>query len=260
MKPKYLAILLVLASEDVPNQSVFRKNQESSKPLYPFMRSIYESYMFEHPDIKVLFVYGAGTTFERKDYDLVYDDIPENYYPGMIAKTMTAIEHIDNTYDYDYLIRTNLSTFWDFNNLANTLHTLPTNNCMAGTHVVMKDIADNPLNYVAGYDMIISRDLIKKIIPFKSEIIADKVFCDMEDLAICNGVNNYTEFSMENNFVNNPASQMGMYPFTEETYSIRRTHQQRKQLNHFRVKNNTDRRIDKQILERLLLEIYGKTL
>ena len=260
MNSKYRAILLVLASEDVPSESVFRKRNEDSKPLYPFMRSIYESYMFEHPDIKVLFVYGAGTSFARQEYDLVYDDIPENYYPGMIAKTLTAMEHIDNTYDYDYLIRTNLSTFWDFKKLVDKLDTLPIKNCMAGTRVLMKDSAGNDLDYVAGFDMIISRDIIKQIIPFKAEIIADKVWCNMEDLALCNAAARYTNFKMSENFVSNNAALMGMHPFVEHTYILRIKHQQRNNLNHFRVKNNTDRQLDKQILERLLLEIYEKTL
>jgi len=260
MTKHYKAILLVLASEDVPIESTFRKANEECKPLYPFMRSIYQSYMFSHPDIKVLFVYGAGTSFNRQEYDLVYDDIPENYYPGMIAKTLAAMEHIDQTYNYDYLIRTNLSTFWDFNKLIDKLNLLPFTNCMAGTQVLMKDEAGNELNYVSGFDMIISRDLIKKIIPFKSEIIADKVWQNLEDLAICNAVNRYSNFSMDTNFVKNNAALMGMCPFDEDHYNIRLRDQQAKNLNHFRVKNRTDRRIDKQILKRLLLYVYDKTL
>ena len=114
MKKHYKAVILVLASDN--------------SPIYQEFRKIYQRYLNECPDVKVLLVYGAGTLFERQEYDLVYDDIVENYYPGMITKTLRAMEHIDQTYDYDFLIRTNLSTFWDFTRLLKRFNNLLTTN------------------------------------------------------------------------------------------------------------------------------------
>ena len=152
---KYKAIILVLASED--NERV----PESLRPFYPYLKKAYESYMFEHPDIKVLFVYGGGTTFERKEHDLVYDHVPETYHPGMLTKTLYAIEYIHNNFEYDYIIRTNLSQFWIFHRLVNRLDKLPKEKCVTGTHVTIryKDSDRIYLQYTAGYDLHISRDL-----------------------------------------------------------------------------------------------------
>jgi hypothetical protein len=268
MKKHYKAILLVLASEDVPIESVFQKAQKDSWPLYPFMKSVYEAYMFEHSDIKVLFVYGAGTTFDKHNYDLVYEDIPEKYYPGMLAKTIRAIEHIDTNYSYDYLIRTNLSTFWDFNRLVEHLNILP-DSCISGTRIVIKDKA---LDYVAGFDLLISKDIVKKILPFSNEILQSKVYLDLEDVALNAAIKKYAEVSMDSHFVSNTASFMSMIPspqeakngmlteFSEQKYLAIRDHQLANNLNHFRIKNYTNRSVDKQVLSRLLLDIYEKAL
>jgi hypothetical protein len=268
MKKHYKTILLVLASEDVPIESVFQKAQKDAWPLYPFMKSVYEAYMFQHPDIKVLFVYGAGTTFAKQDYDLIYEDIPEKYYPGMLAKTMRAFEHIDSTYSYDYLIRTNLSTFWDFDRLVEHLNTLPPS-CISGTRILIKD---KSLDYVAGFDLLISSDIVKKILPFSNEILQSKVYLNLEDIALNAAIKKYAEVSMDSHFVPNTSSFISMIPssqeakngmlteFSEQKYLSIRDHQIANNLNHFRIKTYTNRSIDKQVLSRLLLDIYEKAL
>lgn len=197
---KYKAIILVLASED--NERV----PDSLRPFYPVLKKAYESYMFEHPDIKVLFVYGGATSFERKDYDLVYDHVPETYHPGMLTKTLLAIDHIHKNYEYDYIIRTNLSQFWIFDRLVKRLNLLPKEKCVTGTQITIryKDSDRIYLQYTAGYDLHISRDLIPCLIDNREEIIKSKSLWNMEDHAICQALELYTgikhnEFGLDNN-------------------------------------------------------------
>lgn len=98
----YRAIILILAS----NNNIVDKNG----------RSIWKKYMNIDPSIKVFFVYGKLNN-ELVDYDptcdLIYNDVNESY-PVFIHKTIKAMETIHTLFTYDFFIRTNLSTFWDF--------------------------------------------------------------------------------------------------------------------------------------------------
>lgn len=144
-KPWYRAIILVLAS--------------SNDVLYDYFKKVYLAYKDCNPYIKVFFVYGSGTTFERQEHDLVYDWVKESVTPPYPStKVINALEYIDNNYNYDYLIRTNLSTFWDFNSLLTRLDTLPSKRCLSGR------IGYIPPEFVVGTGMIISSDLIPEII------------------------------------------------------------------------------------------------
>ena len=53
---------------------------------------------------------------------------------------------------------------------------------------------------------------------------------------------------------------MSINPFTESGYQVRIKYMQERNIDHYRVKNREDRNLDKMILKRLLLEVYGKTL
>jgi hypothetical protein len=148
----YRAVILILAS----NNNNIDKNG----------RDIWKQYMNNDPTIKVFFVYGKLNN-ELNDYDascdLIYHDINESYPPSII-KTFNAIVKIDSLVKYDFFIRTNLSTFWDFNKLQLHLNELPTSNCYSGYKID---------NYVSGTDIIMTPDIIKEIIKDKDKINHD---------------------------------------------------------------------------------------
>ena len=146
----YRAVLLVLAS--------------NNNEIYKNCRKIWKLYMNIDPTIKVYFVYGRLSE-PLNDYDsesdLVFNDIPETY-PVYIKKTIEAIKIIDSNITYDFFIRTNLTTFWDFKKLHIHLNELPTKNCYSG---------DGPLPdyrsrsfYLSGTDTIITPEMIKSMI------------------------------------------------------------------------------------------------
>ena len=120
-KPYIRTIILIIASNG-------NKTFENG-------RKIWKKYMNVNPNIKVFFVYGK---LERPlqdvnmEHDLIYPEIEENY-PLLIKKNMKAMKDIQSNYNYTYLIRTNLSTFWDFFNLEKHLNSLPPHNCYSGT-------------------------------------------------------------------------------------------------------------------------------
>jgi len=262
MKEKYKAILLVLSSEDVENtRYVIKRLTPEWKPLYPFFKKIYEQYMYENPEILVLFVYGADTTFEKKNYDLTYESVFENDYPGMVTKTLYAMRDITEKYDYDFLIRTNLSTFWDLKKLGQRLDKLPKTNCLTGTQIKNQDPQDGQkYHYIAGFDMVLSRDIVEKILPHSEEIIQQRGFLQMEDLSICTGIKNHAGLEVLDYPFRNDACWLGMDPFNPEKYQAQLDYSNKANIDHYRVKTRTNRNIDKDIHTLLLRDIYGKTI
>jgi hypothetical protein len=147
-KTKVKVVVLVLAS---------------NQPIYQQARKIWKKYMYKDETCKVFFVYGK---LENKldnidEHDLIYHDLEENY-PNMIYKRIRAMEYIHQQYDYDYFIHTNISTFWDWNELHNHLAILPKQLCYSG---------DGPLPgynengyYLSGTDTIVTPDMIDSLL------------------------------------------------------------------------------------------------
>ena len=46
--------------------------------------------------------------------DCIYCKYEESLEPGIFLKTMAAIRYCEANFSYDYLLRTNLSSFWNF--------------------------------------------------------------------------------------------------------------------------------------------------
>lgn len=146
-KKYYKAIILVLASDQTELLKEFKK--------------VYEAYMNENEHITVFFTYGDGTSFIRQSYDLVYDDLKETVMtPWMTTKVIRAMEYIDKNYDYDFLIRSNLSTFWDLDALIKRLETYPKEKFFTGRVGGSKD-------FITGTSMVMTRDIVKNIIENK---------------------------------------------------------------------------------------------
>lgn len=140
----YRAVILVLASNN---------NQ-----IYKNSRKIWKAYMKSDQSIRVFFVYGK-LDVELEDYDITSDIIFSNIaesYPVYIRKTVEAMKIIHSNMTYDFFIRTNLTTFWDFEKLHLHLNELPTKNCYSG---------DGPLGYyLSGTDTIVTPEMIHAMI------------------------------------------------------------------------------------------------
>lgn len=255
MKQHYKAILLVIASSDEANDNYFlKKIQPESRPFFPILKRIYQAYMNECEDIKIFFVYGDSGIKGANDCDLVFD-IPENDYPGIITKTISAMEYVNQNYDYDFIIRTNLSTFWDLDKLSKRLDDLPKTNCIAGTPIVFKGKNTDHIEYIAGHDIVFSKDLITCIIDHKEEVINTPVYGNLEDLSLYRIISKYmtpTKIIDDRNRC--------VAGVIKEKYDISVKIFQQRNADHYRVKNIKNRMDDKIILQRLLLETYGKTI
>lgn len=245
-KPYYKAILLVLASDNTP--------------LYQEFRKVYQAYLDSNPNIRVFLVYGNQYSFEPQSYDLVYNDIEENYNPGMITKTVRAIEYIDANYDYDFLIRTNLSTFWHLDGLFSRLKNTPTQKCFTGSLISCRYKDQSSPQYIAGVNLILSRDLVKHLIDDQDEMCQWKLPEDwaMSQVLINRGFTPVhavpSPIHFMEKFVN--TDQQPIY----HEISIAQKHHR----DHYRIKNTKvpgqRQLIDLTVANILLKEYYGKTL
>jgi hypothetical protein len=162
MIPRYRAVVLVLASND--------------SPTYRNARSVWKKYMHVDARIKVFFVYGTLAT-PLDDYDessdLVFQSIPESY-PVFIAKTLEAMQVIHASTHYDFFIRTNLTTFWDFERLHLHLDVLPTSNCYSGDGPLPHHDNHNDF-YLSGTDTIVTPEMIESMIQNRHLVEFDRV-------------------------------------------------------------------------------------
>jgi len=204
--------------------------------------------------IRVFFVYGK-LDVELEDYDstcdIIFPNIAESY-PVYIRKTVEAMKIIHSSMTYDFFIRTNLSTFWDFEKLHLHLNELPTINCYSG---------DGPLGdsgyydsgyYLSGTDTIVTPEMIHTLIT-------------NEHLVDFNGVEDQSMGKFFNGIIGAP-----MLPnricFFEDIISVNEIDKIDKRVNdaiknnktHYRIKNNrTIEQIDFFISTYLLQKIYN---
>jgi len=169
----YKVMVLILASGDTP--------------FHDQGRRVWHLYKDLHPDIKVFMVYGhpfpkdAGVP--RPDSDLYYPDlpaypdlsaypeIPATAFPALIHKTMVrktirAMQFLDARYTYDWFLRTNISTFWNWLALLEHLRALPPHNCYSG---------DGPFldEYLSGYDTLVNGHMVREFLTHTDRILHD---------------------------------------------------------------------------------------
>ena len=119
MKKNIFGIFLVIAS---PGEAYNRLK----KTLLYFMNS--------NKNFITFFIYGNinKDKIYKSEYDLYFPEIKENFVPGITLKTIEAIKFINKNYNYKFVIRTNLSTFWRLDKLYKLLKKLEKNKYLAG--------------------------------------------------------------------------------------------------------------------------------
>jgi hypothetical protein len=240
---KYRLIVLVLSSCGSP----FNKFKE-----------IWERYAFSFPNIKTYFVYAGDELRERKGYDLVYEDVKDSY-PMNIERTLKAFEYIDSEYDYDFLLRTNLSTFWDFERLLANLSDLPEINCYQGDGPLPPWVPPSERYYLSGTDTIVNRNMITELVSSTKEnpSLRQELFAKSEeDAAMGRFFHKILGASMLKSNIH-----FMEYFRSEDKPEVLRQIRMAKLMNHdhFRIKSAVDRgELDAFIMETLCQEYYGE--
>lgn len=144
-------------TDEDKTQLIFLIISSSNDVCYSKMKEINQSNYERFKDkIKYFFIEYNETI--KKDvvesgHDLFIKG-KESFIPGIYDKTIKAIEYINNTYNYKYLIRTNLSSFWNISNAFQLSLNLPTTRFAGGF---------TRLGFLSGTCMIFSKDVSKII-------------------------------------------------------------------------------------------------
>jgi hypothetical protein len=183
----------------------------------------------------------------RPDMEIIGNDIfiknKETYIPGIFIKTIKALKYINDNYNYDYLIRTNVSSFFNIENMLKYLSNLPKEkyaigftlnlpkygNFLHGTStIITKDISHYLYQYYNNFDLKIEDDVLISLI-LKSQNITLNVLDESQ-----------IQFLIDDNYDESKPK------FLEHDNIL-----------YYRIKNNKDRNIDIMYFKFLLNKIYN---
>ena len=146
--------------------------------LYDYFRQVWSQYDKTNSHIKVFYVYGSFlNTLDSDQVDItstenikvqessLISNVKESLKPGVLIKTLDALEYIDKHYDYKLLLRTNLSSFFIFDITYKYIQRLPDRMLYEGVLLRRKT---GP--YASGAGFFLSRDLVKLLIENRIEV------------------------------------------------------------------------------------------
>lgn len=241
---KYLCIMLIIYSED--------------NELYKYNKQIWKQYMNSNNNILALFImYDPNIDSEFKlipESNMLLIKGEEKFScESILNKTKKAIQYCNLNYFYDYIVRTNISSFWIFDNLVNFLQ-LEKNektNCIQGWKLYNR----KKEYFISGTSIIIPKNLIPLLLTHK------EIKYEMDDVEIsqhymAEGIDIIDVMEKNKNF-------MHLFKFSSmDSIKIKLKNIKKKlgDIVYFRVKNRVDREInDGYTMNTLLNLVYAKS-
>jgi hypothetical protein len=230
----YRIIFLIIYSENLEQYKEMRRMSEMYYSIFPNINYFYIQFKNDIENDIYL------------EHDLIFQGT-ESFVPGIYIKSVKALQYINQNFNYDFVIRTNLSSFWHMNNLFELLNSVPIHGYaggyghqgfLSGTGIIMsKDV---------GYTIAHSNDqsnLMDDIVI--SNIIQANGYSmiNVTDYKWCYLIQGNHQPVDQQEFVSNG-------PFNPDiTFSPN--------VLYFRIRNEPDRNIDLQYFKLLLDKIYN---
>jgi len=218
-------IFLIISSDDIPE---YKEMREISRVYYKKMSEVYNLkyfYLESKEDLQ--------TDIEEKD-DVITIRGKDSIIPGIFIKTMNVMKYIHNKYDYDFIIRTNLSSFWNIHNVFKYVNIFDPK--------VLTGI--RPFNtFVSGTGIILSKYVTNIFI--QNENINPSQLHD--DVLISNILNNSVKIQ------GLPDDKMHYLIYHDKNVIP----EDISNILYFRIRNNNDRRIDIHLFKQLMVKVYG---
>ena len=155
----------------------------SDRPLYGELEKLWRSYMHLDPEhVKAYFLKADPTLSVDHQIigDVCWSKSEATVKPGILRKTLTSMEALlpRIVKEYDYVLRTNLSSVYHFPRLLKFLQQLPRNRCYYGyVHYISKELVDleqipvsNAFSLAEGSGYILSPDVVSLLVEHKEEI------------------------------------------------------------------------------------------
>jgi hypothetical protein len=162
----FLSFSLALFGKDPKTLVLIIANDDL--PAFVELQKVWQSYMNSDPThFDVFFLKGNASqeTVIKIEGNTLFAQTEDNMKPGIYKKSIIALQEIALD-DYDYILRTNLSSFFSFESLLTKIKTLPKTNCYAGVHLYLPQ--ENlphlgEIHFVSGAGILLSKDLAKLI-------------------------------------------------------------------------------------------------
>ena len=188
-----LALIIILCAclwKEIVSSEGFEENKPSKLKYvnlvlysddreYNEMKEITQKYYKKFENVKTIYYkYDEKINEEYlMEGDVLKIKGKETYVPGILEKTVKATKYVEND-EYDYLVRSNISTILDFKLLDEELKKKPIeygggliNNLQKlDVNAGIKDNTHFGLNYVSGTAIIISKNTLKEMIKQKDKI------------------------------------------------------------------------------------------
>jgi hypothetical protein len=201
--------------------------------VYAKLRKIWRTYMHLDPEHVAAYFIRGNPKLKTQcfiDGDTIWINIQDNWTSGITQKTILSMEHMLTRDDFDYVLRTCLSSFYIFSRLLNFLDNCPRErfySALVGDHYGIK--------YGAGCGFLLSPDLAKMLVLQKTKLWNDPL---PDDVAI-------GKFFITDN-------EIPIIPHKRMDFPTLKSWQQNKNnipadVFQFRVKNGEDRRMTDEI-------------
>jgi hypothetical protein len=207
---------------------------DDSNPEFFKFREVWNVYMHDFPDVLCVFArFSPEQILPIQFVDNVISFKGSESIGGVLFKSIKSVEFILSCFSFDYIIRTNISTFWDIQKLfTNVLDSWPTYGVFGGK--VIRN------SFVSGTGIIMSRDVAEYLTKRYRENPIDTVSDDLE-------IGNY----ITNKFTTRTTE------WALLTEGDLATDKQVQENHQFRIKSD-DRGLDIKVVQDLLFRIYGK--
>jgi len=146
-----------------------------TQPVYRHHKTIWETYMKSHPDIECYFIEFSPSIVSPLLTSTTLFLRGRETYLGILDKTFRALDYFTRRKQYDYVIRTNLSSVWIFPKLMRFLETAPRTGLYGGA------ICNNqPWNFISGAGITLSWDVVQTLLQNRHLAYASKVMDDVD--------------------------------------------------------------------------------
>jgi len=139
---------------------------------YQDMQNTWKKYMNLHTNIKSFFIKGdphlEQDVILNESENTIYVKSGENYIPGILEKTIKSMEFIQTHYEYDYIFRTNLSSFIDLYKFYEFVHLESTQSIHYGGIILTP--ADIKFGYISGAGILFSQITTEYILNHQQEL------------------------------------------------------------------------------------------
>jgi hypothetical protein len=157
-----------------------------SLPNYKYNREVWRSYMNNYSNIHCYFI--ENSMDESKTYPHIENRTiffkGEETFQNIIVKTLNSIDYfINSDIHYDFVVRTNLSSVWDFDVLQSYLKTLPSEKVYSGPRGPYYHLEHHyfMFYFIGGMGIIMSNDVCKLLIENRETA---ESFKNMDDIDI----------------------------------------------------------------------------